>query len=102
MPRFGTGSSVTKPRKIYCKQTRCKLSKFIINETLIKVGSDYVWWLWVAIEFESKEILGTSISKERSIMLMLLVQQFLSPVKIHGHQHPVSTDGGTWYRQACR
>ena len=32
----------------------------------------------------------------------LRVRQFLNPVKIHGHQHPVSTDGGIWYRQACR
>ena len=45
---FGTGSSVTSQRR-YCKQKRCKLSEFIIDETLIKVGSDYVW-LWVAIE----------------------------------------------------
>src|SRR6476469_3657434 len=36
-----------KPKKIF--QTRCKLSEFIIDETLIKVGNDYVW-LWVAIE----------------------------------------------------
>ena len=35
-----------------------------------------------------------SISKERNI---LLAEQFISSlVKIHG-QHPVSTDGGTWY-----
>jgi len=34
---------------------------------------------------------------------MLLAEQFISSlVKIHGHQHPVSTDGGTWYPQACR
>jgi putative transposase len=33
---------------------------------------------------------------------MLLAEQFISSlVKIHG-QHPVSTDGGTWYSQACR
>jgi hypothetical protein len=52
---------------------------------------------WVRIGFESKEILGIgSISKERNIML--LAEQFiLSLVGIHGHQHPVSTDGATWY-----
>ena len=56
-------------------------------------------WLWVAIELESKEILGISISKERN---MLLAERFISSlVGIHG-QHPVSTDGGTWYPQACR
>ncbi|HET7284844.1 MAG TPA: hypothetical protein VFI70_09175 [Nitrososphaeraceae archaeon] len=53
-------------------------------------------WLWVAIGFESKEILGTNISKERN---MLLAERFISSlVGIHG-QYPVSTDGGTWYPQ---
>ncbi|MDR4492384.1 MAG: hypothetical protein R2685_16060 [Candidatus Nitrosocosmicus sp.] len=32
---------------------------------------------------------------------MLISERFLSDlVKIHG-KHPVSTDGGTWYPQAC-
>ena len=69
-----------------------------MNKHLIKIGSELIWLL-VAIELESKEILGISISKERN---MLLAEQFISIiVKIHG-QHPVSTDGGTWYPQACR
>jgi transposase-like protein len=53
-------------------------------------------WLWVAtIGFEIKEILGITISKERN---MLLAERFISSlVGIHGSQHPVSTDGGTWY-----
>ncbi|MGC2384145.1 MAG: DDE-type integrase/transposase/recombinase [Nitrososphaeraceae archaeon] len=77
-----------------------KIEEFIIDETLIKIGSELIWF-WVAIELESKEILGISTSKERSIML--LAEQFTSSlVKIHGHQYPVSTDGGTWYPQACR
>ena len=47
-------------------------------------------WLWVAIGFQSKEILGINISKERN---MLLAERFISSlVGIHG-QHPVSTDG---------
>jgi putative transposase len=75
-----------------------KIEEFIIDETLIKIGSELIW-LWVAIGLESKEILGIRISKERNI---LLAEQFISSlVKIHG-QHPVSTDGGTWYPQACR
>jgi putative transposase len=37
------------------------------DETIIKVGSEFIW-LWIAaIEFESKEILGMRISKERKI-----------------------------------
>ena len=42
---------------------------------------------WVAIDLESKEILGIGISKERN---MLLSERFISSlVKIHG-QHPFS------------
>jgi len=76
-----------------------KIEEFIIDETLIKIGSELIW-LWVAIELESKEILGISISKERN---MLLAERFISSlVGIQGQQQPVSTDGGTWYPQACR
>ena len=33
---------------------------------------------------------------------MLIAERFISSlVQIHG-KHPVSTDGGTWYPQACR
>ena len=33
---------------------------------------------------------------------MLIAKRFISSlVQIHG-KHPVSTDGGTWYPQACR
>ena len=82
-----------KPKKIF--ERKKKIEEFIIDETLIKIGSELIW-LWVAtIEIKSKEILGISISKERN---MLLAEKFISSlVGIHGHQHPVSTDGGTWY-----
>ncbi|MGA6989708.1 MAG: hypothetical protein WBX81_04785 [Nitrososphaeraceae archaeon] len=44
-----------KPKRIL--QTRRTISEFIIDETLIKAGSDYVW-LWVAaIEPRDKMIL---------------------------------------------
>jgi putative transposase len=49
------------------------ISEFIIDEMLIKVGSDYVW-LWVAIEPRYKTILGIRISIERS---MLVAEQFI-------------------------
>ena len=65
---------------------------------MLKVGSEYVW-LWVAIEPENRNILTLSISKERN---MLIAERFISDLaKVHG-KHPVSTDGGTWYPQACR
>ena len=36
---------------------RKKIDEYIIDETLIKVGSEYIW-LWVAIEPENREILA--------------------------------------------
>jgi putative transposase len=47
------------------------------------------------IEPENKEILGTSISKERN--MFVVIERFISDdVEEHG-EHPVFTDGGTWY-----
>ena len=87
-----------KPTKIWQKRT--KISQFIIDETLVRVGREEVVWLWIAIEPKSKSILDVRISLERSI---LVAEQFLQElIKKYG-KNPVSTDGGTWYpSQACR
>jgi putative transposase len=83
------------PKKIISKSK--SISEFIVDETLFKVGSDYVW-LWVAIEPTNRQILSLSISKERN---MFVAERFIADlVKDHG-KHAVSTDGGTWYPQAC-
>jgi len=85
-----------RPQRILIK--RKKILEYVVDETLLKVGSAFVW-LWVAIEPKNMEILALSISKERN---MLVAERFISGlVQIHG-KHPVSTDGGTWYPQACR
>jgi putative transposase len=55
---------------------RKKIDEYIIDETLIKIGSEY-FWLWVIIEPKDKEILSITISKERS---MLVAEKFLSKV----------------------
>jgi putative transposase len=91
----GIGYKTINPKR-YLKGRKKKIEEFIIDETLIKIGSELIW-LWVAIELESKEILVISISKERN---MLLAERFISSlVGIHdSQQHLVSTDGGgTWY-----
>ena len=44
-----------KPQKISIK--RKSISEFIIDETLIKVGPEYIW-LWVTIEPENRRILA--------------------------------------------
>ncbi len=84
------------PQKISTK--RKKIFEYVVDERLIKVGSEYIW-LWAAIEPKNKEILALNISRERT---MLIAERFIEGlVRIHG-KHPVSTDGGTWYPQACR
>jgi Transposase and inactivated derivatives len=86
-----------KPEKIASK--RKKVEAYIIDETIIKVGSNYIW-LWTAIEPTKKEILGISISLERN--MFVAERKFISKLcKIHG-KHPISTDGGTWYQPACK
>ena len=84
------------PERLFFRKT--KVSKFIIDETQIKVGSEYIW-LWVAIESKTRNILAMRISKERN---MFVAERFLSNlIKDYG-KHPLSTDGGTWYPQACK
>jgi putative transposase len=85
-----------KPKRIF--QSRRTISEFIIDETLIKAGSNYVW-LWVAIEPRNKMILGIRISIERSI---LVAEQFIQSLIRKYGRHNISTDGVTWYPQACR
>lgn len=85
-----------KPEKLFHRKR--KIYEFIVDETLIKVGNELVW-VWIAIELKDKTILGIRISYERS---MLIAEQFMrSLVRKYG-KHPVSTDGGTWYPQACK
>jgi len=61
-----------KPQKI--KSKRKKVSEYIVDETMLKVGSEYIW-LWIAIEPENKQILALYVSKERN---MFVAEHFLS------------------------
>ena len=85
-----------KPEKII--QKKKKVMEFIIDETLLKVSNEYVW-LWVAIEPIDKTILGIRISVERS---MLIAERFIHELSTNYGKRSVSTDGGTWYPQACK
>ncbi|MER5175208.1 MAG: DDE-type integrase/transposase/recombinase [Candidatus Nitrosocosmicus sp.] len=85
-----------KPKKISTKRKR--IAEFIIDETTLNVGSNYIW-LWIAIESTNKEIVGLNISMERN---MFVAEQFMPPLIIKYGKHPISTDGGTWYPQACK
>ena len=59
------------------------------DETLIKVGSEYVWLDWVAIEPWNKRILGFDISKERNMFVAM--EKFIAGLTKVYDKHPVST-----------
>jgi putative transposase len=79
-----------KPKRVSSK--RKKINEFIVDETLIKIGSEFIW-LWVAIEPKDKEILSINISRERN---MLLAERFLSNLLEEHGQHPCF-NGWWWY-----
>jgi len=68
---------------------RKKIDEFIIDETLIRIGSPEYVWLWVAIEPKNKQILQIDISFERT---MLVAERFIaSLINTYGKYH-VSTE----------
>jgi transposase-like protein len=47
-----------------------KIQEFIEDETLIKVGNQFAWLLWIAVDSINKKlILGIHISFERTILV---------------------------------
>jgi putative transposase len=84
-----------KPKRFSHKR---EIKEYIVDETAIKAGSELIW-LWVVIEPNDKEILSFHISKERN---MFVAERFLSHVVNKYGLHQVSSDGGTWYPQACK
>ena len=48
-----------RPSKFYLKRTR--VTAFIIDETILQIGSDYAW-LWVAVESVHKQILRVCLN----------------------------------------
>jgi putative transposase len=89
-----------KPKKYRKNKKILEYSCIQKDETAINAGSSELIWLWIVIEPTiDKEILSFDISKERN---MFVVERFLSNVIKEYGKYPVSTDGGTWYPQACR
>ena len=78
---------------------RKRVSAFIIDETVIQIGSQQ-YWLWFCIEPVHSSVLGIYISEERNICL-LQQKNSLDLISQYG-KHIVYTDGGgTWYNEAC-
>ena len=76
---------------------RKRVSAFIIDETIIQIGSQH-FWLWVCIEPIHRSVLGINISKERN---MFLAENFIRSLVSRYGSHTVYTDGGKWYPQTC-
>ena len=76
---------------------RKRVSAFIIDETVILVGSQH-FWLWFCIEPIHSSVLGIYISEERN---MLVAEKFIRSLVDKYGKHTVYTDGGTWYYEAC-
>ena len=75
-----------------------RVSAFIIDETIIiQIGSQH-FWLWIAIKPIHSSVLGIYISNERN---MFVAENFIRSLVDKYGKHPVYTDGGTWYPQAC-
>jgi putative transposase len=53
---------------------RKRVTAFIIDETVIQIGSQH-FWLWIAIEPIHSSVLGIYISEERN---MLIAEKFIS------------------------
>ena len=76
---------------------RKRVSAFIIDETVIQIGSQH-FWLWFCIEPIHSSVLGIYISEERN---MLVAEKFIKSLLSKYGKHTVYTDGGTWYDEAC-
>ena len=48
---------------------RKRVSAFIIDETVIQIGSQHFWWLWICIEPIHSSVLGIYISEERNMLI---------------------------------
>jgi putative transposase len=76
---------------------RKRISAFIIDETVIQIGWKH-YFLWIATEPVHHSILGIHISEQRN---MLVASKFIESLIIKYGCHPVYSDGGTWYPEAC-
>ncbi len=77
-------------------QKKKKIQELIVDdETLIKVGNQFAWLLWIVVDSINKLILRIHISFESTILVA--AELFLtSLVKDYG-KHSLSTDEGTGY-----
>jgi putative transposase len=76
---------------VLCRSKRKRVSAFIIDETVIQIGSQH-FWLWICIEPIHISVLGIYISKERN---MLVAKKFIRSLVEKYGKHTVYIDGET-------
>ena len=77
------------PQKVSPKSK--KIDQIILDETLLKIGSKFIW-LWVAIiEPKHRQILKVDISSDRT--MLIVAERFISSLINRYGKHLVSTDG---------
>jgi putative transposase len=76
---------------VLCRSIRKRVSAFIIDETVIQIGSQH-FWLWFCIEPIHSSVLGIYISEERN---MIVAEKFIRSLIGKYGKHIVYTDGGT-------
>ena len=81
---YGTGFKGFAEYPIY---KRKRVTAFIIDETVIQIGSQH-FWLWICIEPVHRTILGIYISEERN---MLVAEKFIRSLVSNYGKHIVYT-----------
>jgi transposase-like protein len=69
--RLKLDSKVVQAKQEEPAKRKRKIQEFIEDETLIKVGNQFAWLLWIAVDSINKKlILGIHISFERTILVV--------------------------------
>jgi putative transposase len=77
-----------KPERLFF--TKSGFSEFIIDEPQIKVGPEFIWLVVDMNSKTNKNIVETSISKERN---MFVAERFLSSIVNECGKQPIFTEG---------
>ena len=86
-----------KPKKVL--SSKKKVGEFVIDKTLLKWFKSGMALMGSNWACKQRHPFNEYPPEERN---MLLAERFLPPrLEKHG-EHPVPTDGGTWYPQTCR
>ncbi|MGD9535387.1 MAG: hypothetical protein AB7V56_16650 [Candidatus Nitrosocosmicus sp.] len=90
-----------KPQKL--KSTSRRVLEYIVDETMLKVGSEYIW-LWVAIEPKNRQILALllliNLRKETCLLLKYIFQLWSKFMKNIQFQQTVEY-GTQWLSFSC-